>query len=441
VGRILDERLGKLAGDYGIVVGLVDAGGRRVIGRGHLTRGDTRTPDGNTLFELGSITKVFTSLLLAIAVERGEVSLDDPLVHHMPPGTRAPSVDGRQITLRDLATHTSGLPPGPTIPTLKDPNDPYAGYTVEMLDAYLAGAKLRHKPGTEFSYSNLGAALLARALVVRTNKPFAELVRERITVPLQMSNTWIDVPADRQKNLAPGHTETLGPPPYRTHLPTIGNGGVTSCANDMLIFLSASMGLVGTPLASAFRTIEMEHFQLREPGTAMGLGWRLAKLGDRTLVWHSGGTGGFRTIAVYEQPARRGAVVLSNVFTEGGVDDIAYYLLDGGELEEPGATLVTPIRYEASVAIDPSVLDRYVGDYQLTSHVTLSVSRMGDELLVQLTGQPKYRVFPESDHVFFLAHGAAATLTFEADGQGKTVAVVWYENGRHERAPKLDTRP
>jgi len=113
VQRILDERLGDLADYYGIVVGMVDADGPRVVSRGHFTAGDAQVPDGDTLFELGSITKVFTSLLLAIAVERGEVGLDDPLTQHLPAGTTAPSVNGRQITLRDLATHTSGLPRTP----------------------------------------------------------------------------------------------------------------------------------------------------------------------------------------------------------------------------------------------------------------------------------------------------------------------------------------
>src|SRR5688572_2296852 len=177
VRRILDERLGEFGSRYGIVVGLVDATGRRVVGRGVFDVQDPRRVDGDTVFELGSISKVFTALLLAISVERGEVALDDPLQKHLPVGTTVPSREGRPITLRDLATHTSGLPRVPKNLVPADPEDPYANYSLEMLYAYLASAELESKPGSAYAYSNLGMALLARALIVRTNQTYAELVR------------------------------------------------------------------------------------------------------------------------------------------------------------------------------------------------------------------------------------------------------------------------
>lgn len=446
---MLDQRLGDLSDHYGIVVGVADASGRRVVGRGHFAQGDTRVPDGDTLFELGSITKVFTSLLLAISVERGELGFDDPLVKHLPPGTTAPSVEGRQITLRDLATHTSGLPREPPNLNPKDPDDPYANYTVEMMYAALARATLEHKPGTEFAYSNLGAALLARALMVRTNATFAELVRERITVPLHMSNTWVDVPAEQRSRLAPGHTMALAPAPYRTRLAMIGNGGVISSANDMLTFLSASMGLVESPLGAAFRALEVSQHATSSRGTSIGLGWQLLPLGSTTMVWHNGGTSGFRTMAAYEVPTRRAVVILSNVFTRAGVDDMAYHLLLGGDLVAPGSPQVTPTRPRVQIALDPSLLGGYVGDYQLTPSVVLSITRDAGQLFVQLTGQSKYPVFPESERVFFLKI-VDATLTFELDGSGtagkndgtrngKAVAVVLHQNGKDQRAPRLAT--
>jgi D-alanyl-D-alanine-carboxypeptidase/D-alanyl-D-alanine-endopeptidase len=436
VQRILDDRLGDFAEYYGIVVGLVDAGGRRVISRGHLARGDERAPDGDTLFELGSITKVFTSLLLAISVERGEVGLDDPLVKHLPPGTTAPSVDGRPITLRDLATHTSGLPRVPKNLEPKDPKDPYAEYTVEMMYAYLAGAVLEQKPGTKYSYSNLGAALLARALMVRTNKTYAELVRERITEPLGMSNTWVDVSPERQASLAPGHTQALEPAPYRTRQAMIGNGGIISSANDVLTFLSASSGLVETPLAPAFHTIEAEQLPIGEHGS-VGLGWHLLRREAGVVVWHNGGTGGFRTFAAYDRQARQAVVVLANVSTPEGVDDIGVHLIAGGPLLPAGSPDVTPFRPRQQVAVAPPVLDRYVGDYQLAPQAVLSVRRDGGQLNAQLTGQPWYPVFPESERVFFYKVVDAA-LHFEADAPGHATAVVLHQQGRERRAPRIE---
>jgi D-alanyl-D-alanine-carboxypeptidase/D-alanyl-D-alanine-endopeptidase len=439
VQRILDERLGEFAERYAIVVGLVDANGRRVVGRGHLTQGDARVPDGDTLFELGSITKVFTSLLLAIAAERGEVGLDDPLVKHLPPGTTAPSVDGRQITLRDLATHTSGLPRVPKNLKPKDPTDPYAGYTVEMMYAYLASAELEQKPGTKYSYSNLGAALLARALMVRTNKTYAELVRERITEPLRMPNTWVDVPAERKSSLAPGHTQALEPAPVRTRQAMIGNGGVISSANDMLTFASASSGLVETPLAPAFRVIEAEQLPIGEHAS-VGLGWHLVRRNEGAVVWHNGGTGGFSTFAAYDRRAGSAVVVLSNVATRGGVDDIGVHLLAGGALLPAGSPDVTPVRPRVQVAVAPRVLDRYVGDYELAPQVILNVGRDGGQLNAQLTGQSRYPVYPESDSVFFYKV-VDATLHFEAEPERNAKAVVLHQNGRERRAPRLPAAP
>jgi D-alanyl-D-alanine-carboxypeptidase/D-alanyl-D-alanine-endopeptidase len=439
VQRILDERLGGFAEYYGIVVGLVDASGRHVVSRGHLAQGDPRVPDGDTLFELGSITKVFTSLLLAIAVERGEVALDDPLVKHLPPGRTAPSVDGRPITLRDLATHTSGLPRVPKNLEPKDPNDPYAEYTVEMMYAYLASAELEQKPGTKYSYSNLGAALLARALMVRTHKTYAELVRERITEPLGMSNTWVDVPAEREASLAPGHTQTLELAPYRTRQAMIGNGGVISSANDVLTFLSASSGLVQTPLEPAFRTIEAEQLSIGEHGS-IGLGWHRLQRDASVVVWHNGGTGGFRTFAAYDRQARQAVVVLANVSTPEGVDDIGVHLVAAGPLLPPGSPGVTPVVPRQQVAIAPHVLDRYVGDYQLAPQAVLRVKREGGQLIAQLTGQSWYPVFPESERVFFYKV-VDATLHFEADAPGQAVAVVLHQSGRQLRAPRIGVTP
>lgn len=436
VQRILDERLGEFGSQYGIVVGLVDAAGRRVVGRGVFDAKDPRRVDGDTVFEMGSVTKLFTALLLAISVERGEVALDDSLVKHLPVGTTAPVRDGRQITLRDLATHTSGLPRVPQNLAPTDPEDPYANYSVEMLYAYLASAELESKPGSAYAYSNLGMALLARALMVRTNQTYAELVRTRITLPLGMSNTWVDIPAEHAAQFAPGHTQGLQPAPYRTRLAMIGNGGVFSSANDMLTFLSASMGLASNPLASAFASIAAPQFATDDAGGSIGLGWHMRRRGAEDLLWHNGGTTGSRTLVAYDRLAQQAVVVLANLSTPGGVDDIGKHLVASDPLELPGSPRVLPFRPRQEVAIDPRRLDAYVGEYALGSRAVLSVSRNGDQLQAQLTGQSAYPVYPESEQRFFYKV-VDAVLTFEASGGGKASAVVLHQNGRDTRAPRI----
>ena len=148
----------------GIVVGVIEPNGRRVVAYGHLANGDPRTVDGDTIFEIGSVSKVFTSLLLADMVNRNEVALDDPAAKYLPDDVTLPERSGKAITLLDLSTHSSGLPPLPTNLKPKDPRNPYAGYTVDDLYQFLSGYTLPRDPGSEFEYSNLGAGLLGHLL-------------------------------------------------------------------------------------------------------------------------------------------------------------------------------------------------------------------------------------------------------------------------------------
>src|ERR1700679_1086571 len=131
IRQLLVDRIDVQHRGVGIVVGVIDAHGRRIISRGALETGDPRPIGGDTIFEIGSMSKVFTSLLLADMVRRGEVRLDDPVVKYLPPGVVMPTRADKQITLIDLATHTSGLPRLPGNMAMKDPSNPYADYTVE----------------------------------------------------------------------------------------------------------------------------------------------------------------------------------------------------------------------------------------------------------------------------------------------------------------------
>jgi CubicO group peptidase (beta-lactamase class C family) len=158
----------------GIVVGIVDRRGRRVVSHGALAKGDPRRLGADTVFEIGSETKVFTSLLLADMVRRGEVSLDDPVAKYLPPSVHVPERGGRQITLIDLATHSSGLPRMPTNFRPKDMGNPYADYTAEQLFQFVSGYTLSRDIGAQYEYSNLAVGLLGQALAAapgRTTRP------------------------------------------------------------------------------------------------------------------------------------------------------------------------------------------------------------------------------------------------------------------------------
>src|ERR1051326_4113711 len=191
IRAVLQDRIDRAKQSVGIVVGLVDDKGVRVITYGK-PRQDSKQPlDGDSVFEIGSVTKVFTTTLLADMVERGEVSLSDPVSKYLPKTVKTPTRDGKEITLFDLATHTSGLPRMPTNLIERDPKNPYADYSVDQLYEFLSGYTLTRRIGEKYEYSNLGVGLLGHVLALRAGTDYETLVRNRISQPLKMENTRI----------------------------------------------------------------------------------------------------------------------------------------------------------------------------------------------------------------------------------------------------------
>ena len=157
VQLLIDNRVDTAKRAVGIVVGTVDAAGVHIYASGKTSAGGNETPNGDTLFEIGSITKVFTSLLLADMIERGEVRADDPVSQYLPGHAEMPSRNGKQITLLNLSMQNSGLPRLPDNMNPADPANPYADYDAAKLLAFLAAYKLTRDPGEKYEYSNLGS--------------------------------------------------------------------------------------------------------------------------------------------------------------------------------------------------------------------------------------------------------------------------------------------
>ncbi|TFG74278.1 MAG: class A beta-lactamase-related serine hydrolase, partial [Chrysiogenales bacterium] len=174
----------------GIVVGIINKDGKTIYSYGK-TAADGRAVDGDTVFEIGSVTKTFTATLLADMVQRGLLSLDDPVAKYLPKGVTMPSRGGKQITLLDLATQRSGLPRMPTNFNPADPDNPFADYTAKKLFEFLAGYTLPRDIGASYEYSNLGVGLLGEALARRAGKSYEALLTERIFRPLGMNSSGI----------------------------------------------------------------------------------------------------------------------------------------------------------------------------------------------------------------------------------------------------------
>ena len=170
IRQILVDRIDIQRKSVGMVVGIITPQGRRLVTYGKPAQDDSRPLNGDTVFEIASVTKIFTSLLLADMVQRGEVALSDPVAKHLPTGVKIPERNGRSIALVDLATQTSGLPFFPTDISLGDPVEAarvVARYTTEQLYQFLSTYQLTRDIGSQWEYSNLGVALLGSALANR----------------------------------------------------------------------------------------------------------------------------------------------------------------------------------------------------------------------------------------------------------------------------------
>ena len=412
----------------GIVVGLVDGHGRRAVGHGRLAADDPCVPDADTVFEIGSITKVFTAIVLADMVERGEVDLEAPVRELLGPDALLPGRGGVEITPLHLATHSSGLPRMPDNFDPADQDNPYADYTAADLMAFLSSHELTRAVGESVEYSNLGAGLLGHALAVRAGADYEALVSSRVLEPLGMSDTAIDLSPSVRKRLAPGHDLSLEPVPNWDLVALAGAGALRSTVNDLLAFLEANLGLRESRLDAALRASHQSRRAFEPSSMDIGLGWLIRTEHGREIRWHNGGTGGYRSFAGFDRDAGVGVVVLSNAARE--VTDLGFHLLDRrfalAEAPQP----------RTEIEVDPAVYDQYVGRYQLVQGINITVTRDGDRLFAQLTGQQRFEVFPEAEDEYFL-RVVDAQITFGRDDAGAVDHVVLHQNGVDQRAVRL----
>ena len=427
IRKMLVDRIDANRQSVGIVVGVIEPRGRRIVAYGNLNQGDPRMLNGDTVFEIGSVTKVFTSLLLSDMVQR-EVALADPVSTYLPAGVKTPQRNGRQITLLDLSTHTSGLP---RMPTNFNPDKPYADYTVAQLYEFLASYQLPRDISAQYEYSNVGAGLLANALAFRAGMDYDALVRARITGPLGMKDTGIALSAGMKTRLAGGHDDKLKPTPSWNFLTLAGAGAIRSTANDMLTFLAANLDYTTTPLAPAMAAMLAVRHPTGSAGLDIALGWHFFTDG---MVWHNGGTDGYRSFIGFYPKSRIGVIVLSNASTSAGVDDIGRHLLDP---QVPLRESFQPPKEHTAIPLDPTSFDGYVGSYQFASNTILTVTREGSQAFIQVAGQVKYEIFPESARDYFLKV-EDSQITFEVDIRGRATSLVLHRNGLNQQARRVD---
>ncbi len=416
---LIDNRV-QMKKAVGIVAETLDGSGTHIYSSGTTANGGAQEPNGKTLFEIGSITKVFTSLILADIIERGEVKGDDPVAKYLP-GHEIPSRNGKQITLMNLSMQNSGLPRMPDNFTPADPANPYADYDPPKMLAFLASYKLTRDPGEKYEYSNLAVGLLGYALAQRAHMTYEQLLRERILKPLHMDDTTITLSADQKKQLAQGHDEALKPVKNWDLDAMAGAGAIRSTADDMTKFLAAHLGLTNTPLKAAIERMRSVRNETGMPHVEIAMAWHIFSEFPPDLYWHNGGTGGYRSFAGIDLQAKRAVVILCN--TAFSVDDIGKHALNS----KYPAEMKTEIK---EITLDPTVLSEYAGTYRVAPTFALEFRVKDGQLFTQATGQPEFPVFASKKDEFFLKV-VDAQLTFTRDASGKVTGVVLHQNGQN----------
>ena len=401
----------------GISIGILDEKGAKYFNFGKVSK-DGQPVDEHTIYEIGSITKVFTGILLAQQVIEGTVSLDDPIEQFIPPEIIVPVQGPGKITLGNLSDHTSGLPRMPDNFAPANPNNPYVDYTVEQMYSFITTYTPTRKVGVKYEYSNLAQGLLGHILALNAGLSYESLMIEKIASPLAMEETKIVLDQPMRDKLAVGHSN--GVEAENWDIPTLaGAGAIRSSTFDMLRFLSANMGFTETGLRAAMdMTHEVRHN--KASGMKVGLGWHIKKGADGDVIWHNGGTGGYRAFAGFVKETGKGVVVLTNSVVS--VDDIGFHLLD------PDSKLNNALSKSDAVEVPERILESYVGKYELSPDFSITISREGTQLYGQGTGQSKFELFAKNIKEFYLV-AVEAQITFQIKND-VVESLTLFQNGQ-----------
>ena len=367
-------------------------------------------PDADSVFEIGSITKTFTALLLADAVVRGELKLDDPVEAALPDGLKLRDSTGQPLRWVDLATHRSGLPRLPPNFAPAKPDDPYADYGWVTLRQFLKDWQPSVPRDSRFEYSNLAYGLLGHALALRQGTDYATLLANRVLKPLGLTPHI----GFGRPTLLQGH-DMQGKPVSAWHFqsPTAGAGALHGSARGLLRYAEAAMGGYEHPLREAFALCLQRRVVGDGSNSPVGLAWGMATVNGRALLNHDGGTGGFSS-SLWLDPDRRSAtVVLANA--QVPVGDLALHLLDSSApLRDLSATR------QASITLAAEQLQPLTGVYALNPQFKLTVRADGQRLFAQATGQGEFELFAKAPRRFF-AKVTSLEIEFDADVKGLTL--------------------
>jgi CubicO group peptidase (beta-lactamase class C family) len=419
----LQQRLDEFAKDApgGVAIAWVDADGTAFFTAGKMSAMDPRAITPDTQFEIASITKVFTALLLVESERLGQVSRLDPAAKYLLPAGDPDQAALSGITLLSLATHTSGLPRLPKNFSTADAPEPYAAYDLAKLVTALRTDGPKADTDGVAAYSNFGFAVLGQALAAAWDTSYADALATHVLTPLGLKATSLGLTGlPPPPDLAPGHLGGRIVPNW-TQQAFAPAGALRSSARDMARFLAACLGQGDHPLQSAFAaTLQPQHVY-EEMGGHVGLAWMLTDDAANPIAWQNGATAGSHSFLAFNRKTGAGVVILSN--NQQASEALGFGLL-GTKFPEP---TVSPVK---------NVLD-YRGYYPLSSSFALTVTDRAGVLYLQATGQaplPARLISPDK----FAVVGVPAEITFARNGSGTVIALVLHQNGTDHRGGRQE---
>lgn len=367
--------------------------------------------DADTRYQIGSLTKAFTHLLLAEMAARGEVGYDTPLADLVGDRVEFANPAVGKITLLELASHTSGLPRLPANLPMSNPADPYADYDADDLHKAIGQARAKQPVGDHYAYSNFGAGLLGYLLGEVHGGGYEAALREHVLSPLGLESTVFDPDDHRAAGFSGGEVVTDW-----TFDALAGAGALWSNADDLARLARIQLGTVPNPLGHSLEA-DREVVEPEAGGYAVTRIWHVAESSEGPVYWHNGGTGGFGSFFGF-RPATGEAVIL---LVAGKADPTRAGMqwLQAGPGESPARD------------VDQSVS----GQYELGGGIGIGVFERNGRLFAQLSGQSANPITDIGDDWYAL-NVADASLHFIREDEG-VVAVELVQNGRVQRAERV----
>ncbi|MFD2824699.1 serine hydrolase [Lacinutrix iliipiscaria] len=344
--------------DVAIAMGFIDGDAVEYYSAGQTALENGTDVDEHSVFEIGSISKTFTTVLLSQKIIAGEMSLEDPISKYLPSTVKTPARNGKNITILDLATHTSALPRMPNNFTPKNPNNPFVDYTYEQLYDFLSNHELNRDIGVQYEYSNLGMGLLGHILELQSGKTFEQLLIDNIAKPLGMNDTAIALNESMKKRLAKGH-DGLAEVENWDIITMAGAGGIRSTVSDMVKYIQANMGVTKSSFYNAMQLSHESAYKNKENNYEIGLAWHYEN--DKEVIWHNGRTGGYSSFAGFVPKTNKGVVILTNNTADIGA--LSFRSLGGPTpLVAPKKSIVTLLKKEIQTSGIDSAIALYMSE-------------------------------------------------------------------------------